>query len=197
MESIIETRALTRRFGSLTAVDRLDLTVARGEIFGLVGPDGAGKTTTLRLLAGLMDITSGEARVAGYNVATDPAAVRDRIGYMAQRFGLYPDLTVEENMAFYADLFGWTITDAGREYALVVPSEPGIGGGILQVTDGMPTYLTLYVQVERLEEALARALALGATAVVGPRAIPGVGRFAMFQDPEGHLVGLLEPAAER
>lgn len=111
MESIIETRALTRRFGSLTAVDRLDLTVARGEIFGLVGPDGAGKTTTLRLLAGLMDITSGEARVAGYNVATDPAAVRDRIGYMAQRFGLYPDLTVEENMAFYADLFGVSRAD--------------------------------------------------------------------------------------
>ena len=106
MTAIVETRALTRRFGSLTAVSGLDMEVARGEIFGLVGPDGAGKTTTVRMLAGLMDPTAGEARVAGYDVARKPQAVRDRIGYMAQRFGLYADLTVSENMAFYADLFG-------------------------------------------------------------------------------------------
>jgi ABC-2 type transport system ATP-binding protein len=106
MEAIIETRDLTRRFGPLTAVDRLNLTVARGEIFGLVGPDGAGKTTTLRMLCGLLDPTEGSARVAGFDVARQAQAVKDQIGYMAQRFGLYPDLTVDENMNFYADLFG-------------------------------------------------------------------------------------------
>jgi ABC-2 type transport system ATP-binding protein len=106
MEPIIETHDLTRRFGALTAVDRLNISVAPGEIFGLVGPDGAGKTTTLRILSGLMNPTEGTARVAGHDVATESRAVKDQIGYMAQRFGLYQDLTVEENMAFYGDLFG-------------------------------------------------------------------------------------------
>jgi ABC-2 type transport system ATP-binding protein len=113
MEPIIETRDLTKRFGALTAVDHLNLTVAAGEIFGLVGPDGAGKTTTLRMLCGLMDPTEGSARVAGHDAARDSQAVKDSIGYMAQRFGLYQDLTVEENMIFYADLFG--ILGAERE----------------------------------------------------------------------------------
>jgi ABC-2 type transport system ATP-binding protein len=108
MESIIETRGLTKRFGALTAVDHLDLTVAKGEIFGLVGPDGAGKTTTLRMLCGLMDPSEGSASVAGHDVARESRAVKDQIGYMAQRFGLYQDLTVEENMNFYADLFDIT-----------------------------------------------------------------------------------------
>src|ERR1700736_2555207 len=106
MGTIIETRDLTRRFGDLTAVDHLNLTVAKGEIFGLVGPDGAGKTTTLRMLCGLMDPTEGSARVAGHDAARESRAVKDSIGYMAQRFGLYQDLTVEENTIFYADLFG-------------------------------------------------------------------------------------------
>jgi ABC-2 type transport system ATP-binding protein len=113
VEPIIETRGLTRRFGALTAVDHLDLSVTRGEIFGLVGPDGAGKTTTLRMLCGLMDPTEGSARVAGHDVVRDSQAVKDQIGYMAQRFGLYSDLTVEENMIFYADLFN--ITGRDRE----------------------------------------------------------------------------------
>ena len=110
---IIEARGLTKRFGTLVAVDHLDLTVARGEIFGLVGPDGAGKTTTLRMLCGLMDPSEGSASVAGHDVARESRAVKDQIGYMAQRFGLYQDLTVEENMVFYADLFG--ITGADRD----------------------------------------------------------------------------------
>ncbi len=105
-EPIIRAVNLTRRFGELTAVDHLNIEIARGEIFGLVGPDGAGKTTTLRLLCGLLDPTEGEAWVAGHNVARELDAVKDRIGYMAQRFGLYGDLTVDENMFFYADLFG-------------------------------------------------------------------------------------------
>lgn len=106
MEPIIETQGLTRRFGDLTAVDHLSFSVARGEIFGLVGPDGAGKTTTLRMLCGLLDPSEGNARVAGHDAAHESQAVKDRIGYMAQRFGLYPDLSVQENMNFYADLFG-------------------------------------------------------------------------------------------
>jgi ABC-2 type transport system ATP-binding protein len=104
--TIIETRDLTRRFGEVTALDHLNLEIAAGEIFGLVGPDGAGKTTTLRILCGLMDPTSGTATVAGHDVVRAPQAVKDAIGYMAQRFGLYTDLSVDENMAFYADLFG-------------------------------------------------------------------------------------------
>jgi len=113
MQPIIQTRDLTKRFGALTAVDRLNLTVAAGEIFGLVGPDGAGKTTTLRMLCGLMDPTEGSALVAGHDCARESQAVKDSIGYMAQRFGLYQDLTVEENMSFYGDLFG--IVGAERE----------------------------------------------------------------------------------
>jgi ABC-2 type transport system ATP-binding protein len=106
MEPIIEIRDLTRRFGELTAVDHLNLTVSQGEIFGLVGPDGAGKTTTMRMLCGLVDPDEGTARVAGHDIAREPQQVKDKIGYMAQRFGLYLDLSVEENMNFYADLFG-------------------------------------------------------------------------------------------
>ena len=102
---MIRAEQLTRTFGPLTAVSALDLYIPKGEIFGLVGPDGAGKTTTLRLLTGLLDPDSGRVTVAGVEVAENPDGVRDRIGYMAQKFGLYGDLTVEENMDFYADLF--------------------------------------------------------------------------------------------
>ena len=105
-DAIIRAVNLTRRFEALTAVDHLNLEVSRGEIFGIVGPDGAGKTTTMRLLCGLMDPTEGEAWVTGRNVTRELDAVKDQIGYMAQRFGLYGDLTVDENMNFYADLFG-------------------------------------------------------------------------------------------
>ncbi len=95
-----------RAGGELVAVDRLNLTISEGEIFALVGPDGAGKTTTMRLLTGLMNPTEGRAVVGGHDVSKEIDAVKDQIGYMAQRFGLYTDLTVAENMAFYADLFG-------------------------------------------------------------------------------------------
>ncbi len=103
---MIRAERLTRRFGAITALDGLNLEVRRGEIFGLVGPDGAGKTTALRLMAGLLAPSEGRVSVAGYDVRSHPDAVKDRIGYMSQRFGRYLDLTVRENMVFCADLFG-------------------------------------------------------------------------------------------
>jgi ABC-2 type transport system ATP-binding protein len=108
---IIETHALTRDFKKTRAVDSLDLSIQPGELFGLVGPDGAGKTTTLRLLAGLLDITSGEAEVAGYDLAHQAEAVKRKIGYMAQRFSLYGELSVMENLRFFADLYDVDATE--------------------------------------------------------------------------------------
>jgi ABC-2 type transport system ATP-binding protein len=101
----IRAELLTKCFADLTAVDRLTLTVAEGEIFGLVGPDGAGKTTTMRLLSSIMEPTSGDAWVAGFHVVRQAEAIKENIGYMSQRFGLYPDLTVIENIHFYADIY--------------------------------------------------------------------------------------------
>ncbi len=102
---VIRTASLSRRFGALTALDALTLAVEEGEIFGLVGPDGAGKTTTMRLLAAVLDPTSGEAWVAGHHIVREAEALKEDIGYMSQRFGLYPDLTVLENLEFYADIY--------------------------------------------------------------------------------------------
>ncbi len=102
----IRTEGLVRRFGDAVAVDRLALTVEEGELFGLVGPDGAGKTTIMRMLAGILDPSEGDAWVAGRSIRTEAAEIQRQIGYMSQRFGLYPDLTVQENIRFYADLYG-------------------------------------------------------------------------------------------
>jgi ABC-2 type transport system ATP-binding protein len=96
---------LSRRFRDVVAVDRLTFSVERGELFGIVGPDGAGKTTTLRMLAGVLRPTGGDAHVGGVSVTRDPEGVKRQIAYMSQRFGLYTDLTVRENIDFYADLF--------------------------------------------------------------------------------------------
>lgn len=101
----IAVRALTRAFGARTAVDGLSFEVAPGELFGLVGPDGAGKTTTLRMLAGVLRPTAGDALLHELSVARDPEGVKRHIAYMSQRFGLYTDLTVRENIDFYADLY--------------------------------------------------------------------------------------------
>jgi ABC-2 type transport system ATP-binding protein len=102
----IEVRGLNKEFSGVRAVDQLSFNVVRGEIFGLVGPDGAGKTTALRMLAGVLAPDSGSATVAGFDIIRDPEGVKHRISYMSQRFGLYEDLTVGENIRFYADLFG-------------------------------------------------------------------------------------------
>ena len=106
LEPAISIQNCSRKFGELTAVHRLTFNVNQGEIFGLVGPDGAGKTTTLRMLCGLLEPSEGEIHVAGHDVRKDLLAIRDSIGYMAQRFGMYLDLTVKENLHFYAELFG-------------------------------------------------------------------------------------------
>ena len=102
----IEAQGLERSFGEVKAVDGIDVSIRRGEIFGIVGPDGAGKTTTLRLLVGLIEPDAGVISVFGRDVAKQAGEVRDSIGYMPQQFGQYLDLTVEENVRFYADLFG-------------------------------------------------------------------------------------------
>jgi len=105
MTAAISLRGLTRKFKELTAVSGISFEVAPGELFGLVGPDGAGKTTTLRMLAGVLRPTAGDATVGGVSVVGDPEGVKHRIAYMSQRFGLYTDLTVRENIDFYADLY--------------------------------------------------------------------------------------------
>ena len=104
-QPMIVARGLRKSWGATAAVDGLDLEVGRGEIFGLVGPDGAGKTTAIRLLCGILDADAGDAAVAGFDVRREPEAVKKRIGYMSQRFSLYGDLTVAENLRFFAHLF--------------------------------------------------------------------------------------------
>jgi ABC-2 type transport system ATP-binding protein len=109
----IRTKVLTRRFGDTVAVDSLSLSVQEGELFGLVGPDGAGKTTVMRLLTAILDPSEGDAWVMGRSVRAEPGKIHSEIGYMSQRFGLYTDLSVLENLHFYADLYG--VPRKGRE----------------------------------------------------------------------------------
>jgi len=105
VEYAVEMHSLTKRFKNTTAVDGLALSIQRGEIFGLLGPDGAGKTTTIRMLCAIMDPTEGSARVAGFDTVKESEEIKKRIGYMPQQFSLYGDLTVLENLVFFADVF--------------------------------------------------------------------------------------------
>jgi ABC-2 type transport system ATP-binding protein len=104
-ELAVEVEGLVKRFGSFTAVDRVSFRVARGEIFGFLGPNGAGKSTTIRTLCGLLRPTAGRASVGGFDVATQPEQIRRNIGYMSQKFSLYEDLTVEENIDFFGGIY--------------------------------------------------------------------------------------------
>lgn len=103
--AVVITKKLTKKFKDLTAVSALDLTVYKGEIFGLLGPDGAGKSTIMRMLSTVMLPTSGEAAILGMDIKVDEEKIRRRIGYMPQKFSLYGDLTVDENIEFFADLY--------------------------------------------------------------------------------------------
>jgi len=135
---VIEVDHLVKHFGAFTAVDDLSLSVKRGEVFGLLGSNGAGKTTAIRVLCGLLAPTSGSARVLGIDVAKDPEALKRRIGYMTQRFSLYDDLTVIQNLRFFGGVYGltgapmrereqWAIATAGLEGKedLITQSLPG------------------------------------------------------------------------
>lgn len=102
----VEVSNLVKRFGDFVAVDHVSFQVRRGEIFGFLGPNGAGKSTTIKILCGLLAPTSGTARVGGFDVTVQPEAVRENIGYMSQKFSLYDDLTVEENLEFFAGIYG-------------------------------------------------------------------------------------------
>ena len=142
--SAIEVRELTRRYGTLTALDGVSFEVGRGELFGLIGPDGAGKTTLFRLLTTLIVPDRGTARVDGWDIRADYRCIRQCVGYMPGRFSLYPDLTVEENLSFFAALFGVSVQD---NYELIAPIyrqiEPFRSRRAGQLSGGMKQKLAL------------------------------------------------------
>jgi ABC-2 type transport system ATP-binding protein len=146
MDGAIVVRELTRRFGELLAVDGLSFRVEPGQLFGLVAPDGAGKTTTLRMLAGVLPPTAGDARVAGFSIVRERERIRPHIAYMAQRFGLYEDLTVQENLRFYADVYRVPAADRPArlarlfEFSQLEPFADRLAG---QLSGGMKQKLAL------------------------------------------------------
>ena len=134
----VEIRDLVKRFGAFVAVDHVSLAVEKGEIFGFLGPNGAGKSTTIRMLCGLLTPTSGEARVNGLDVATQPEEIRRSIGYMSQKFSLYDDLTVEENIDFFTGIYGVPREKraARKDYVLEMANLAERRGALTQTLSG-------------------------------------------------------------
>jgi len=142
LEYVVNTRDLTRKFGDFTAVNNLTINIKRGEIYGFLGPNGSGKSTTIRMLCGILEPTSGSGSVLGYDLTREPEKIKKKIGYMSQKFSLYDDLTVYENLSFYSGLYGIPRKDraerikemiamaglTGREKELTA----NLGGGIRQ-----------------------------------------------------------------
>ena len=123
----IQVTDLSKRFGKFVAVDRVSFEVRRGEVFGFLGPNGSGKSTTIRMLCGILLPSSGVGRVAGYDVAREPEQVRQNIGYMSQKFSLYEELTVQENLDFFAGIYGLPAGQAATRREEVL-SMGGLGG---------------------------------------------------------------------
>jgi ABC-2 type transport system ATP-binding protein len=133
----IVARDLTRRFGDFVAVDRISFDVEAGEVFGFLGANGAGKTTAIRMLIGVLSPSSGEARVAGFDIAIEAESVRRNIGYMSQRFSLYEDLTVRENIRLYGGIYG--LTDAQIEQrSAALAKRLGLGGALDDLVGKLP-----------------------------------------------------------
>jgi ABC-2 type transport system ATP-binding protein len=153
MDPVIETSGLTRQFGPIRAVDGLNLTVGPGEMFALVGPDGAGKTTTIRMLCGILTPTSGGARILGRDLVNEAAAIKNDIGYLSQRFSLYGDLTVDENIEFFAEVH--KVRDYKKRR-----------GELLEFTRLAPFRTRL---AERLSGGMKQKLALACTLIHTPR----------------------------
>ena len=135
--AVVEVRALEKRFGTVHAVDGVSFSIERGEVFGILGPNGSGKTTTIRMLCGLMTPSAGTASVAGADVGSQPDVVKSRIGYMAQAFGLYRDLTVDENLDFYSGVYSLGARSGERiEWAKRAMRLAEIGGRLAGVVSG-------------------------------------------------------------
>lgn len=111
MEYVLETKDLTRTFGNFVAVDKLNIKIKRGEIYGFLGPNGAGKSTAIRMLCGILEPSSGSATILGYDLIKETEKIKNRIGYMSQKFSLYDDLSIIENLSFYAGIYGLSRKD--------------------------------------------------------------------------------------
>jgi len=157
MPPVIDIHNASIRFGSFTAVENVSFTVGRGEVFGLLGPNGSGKTTLIRALCGLVPFATGSATVLGHDVAQDPEIIRQNVGYMSQKFSLYADLTVRENMDFYAGIYGLPGSEARSRQAELV-----------ELT-GLGPYLTR--RAERLSGGWKQRLALVCALLHRPRLV--------------------------
>lgn len=132
----VETRELTKRFGSFTAVDRITMRIEEGEICGILGPNGAGKTTFIRMLCGILAPTSGSAKVLGYDLVEESEAIKRRLGYMSQKFSLYDDLAVWENLDFYAGLYGLSWRERKRRLAEIIQMV-GLSGAEMSLVENL------------------------------------------------------------